>query len=105
MIREVPGTEHEGVSHALPTPPALTETEQAVLALERAWWQAPGPKRDRIRQQVGLSPSAYYRCLDALIDRPEVCDADPLLVGRLRRARADRRRRRLVGPTPTRRLP
>lgn len=81
----------------------LTSTEQSILDFERAWWQSPGPKREAIRAHLEMSPSAYYRRLDALIDRPEVLDADPLLVRRLRRARADRRRRRYVGPATRRR--
>lgn len=82
----------------------LTPPEQSILDFERAWWQSPGPKGEAIRAHLGMSPSAYYRRLDALIDRPEVLDADPLLVRRLRRARADRRRRRYAGPTRRRRL-
>ena len=76
----------------------LTPTDRSILDFERDWWQSPGPKGDAIRQRLAMSPSAYYRRLDALIDRPEVLDLDPLLVRRLRRARADRRRRRYVGP-------
>jgi len=76
----------------------LTPTDRSVLDFERDWWQSPGPKGEAIRARLGMSPSAYYRRLDALVDRPEVLDLDPLLVRRLRRARADRRRRRFVGP-------
>ena len=82
----------------------LTPTEQSILDFERAWWQSPGPKGAAIRTQLQMSPSAYYRRLDAVIDRPGALDLDPLLVRRLRRARADRRRRRYVGPTRRRRL-
>lgn len=82
----------------------LTPMEQSILDFERAWWQSPGPKGDAIRAQLQISPSAYYRRLDTLIDHPAAMDLDPLLVRRLRRARADRRRRRHVGPTRRRRL-
>lgn len=82
----------------------LTPTEQSILDFERAWWLSPGPKGEAIRARLEMSPSAYYRRLDALIDRPDVLEVDPLLVRRLRRARADRRRRRYVGPTRRRRL-
>lgn len=82
----------------------LTAADRAILDFERDWWQSPGPKGDRIRDLFAMSPSAYYRRLDALIDRPEVLDLDPLLVRRLRRARADRRRRRYAGPVPARGL-
>lgn len=76
----------------------LSTTERSILDLERDWWQTPGPKGEAIRARLGMSPSAYYRRLGALIDRPDVLELDPLLVRRLRRARADRRRRRYAGP-------
>src|SRR3546814_16455716 len=70
----------------------LTPMEQSILDFERAWWQSPGPKGDAIRARLQISPSAYYRRLDALNDHPDAMDLDPLLVRRLPRARADRRR-------------
>jgi hypothetical protein len=76
---------------------ALTPADRSVLDFERDWWQSPGPKGEAIRARLDMSPSAYYRRLDALIDRAEVLEVDPLLVRRLRRARADRRRRRYTG--------
>lgn len=82
----------------------LTPLDQSILDFERAWWQSPGPKGEAIRARLDMSPSAYYRRLDALIDHPDALEADPLLVRRLRRARADRRRRRHAGPTRRRRL-
>jgi hypothetical protein len=82
----------------------LTPADRSILDFERDWWQSPGPKGDAIRARLEMSPSAYYRRLDALIDRPEVLDLDPLLVRRLRRARADRRRRRYTGPVRRRGL-
>ena len=86
----VPGEQHWGV--------ALSGTDHAILDFERAWWRSPGPKADAIRAELSMSPSVYYRRLGALIDRPEAMEADPLLVRRLRRDRADRRRTRHVGP-------
>ena len=82
----------------------LTPADRSILDFERDWWQSPGPKGDAIRARLEMSPSAYYRRLDSLIDRPEVLDLDPLLVRRLRRARADRRRRRYTGPVRRRGL-
>lgn len=82
----------------------LTPTERSILDFERDWWQTPGPKGEAIRARLAMSPSAYYRRLDALIDRPDVHDEDPLLVRRLRRARAERRRRRYHGPARRRGL-
>jgi len=85
-------------------PAQLSPTDRSILDFERDWWQSPGPKGEAIRTRVGMSPSAYYRRLDALIDRADVLDLDPLLVRRLRRARADRRRRQHLGPVRTRGL-
>ena len=99
LIRPGPRAEHGDVSLT-----DLTPTERSILDFERAWWQSPGPKCEGIRSELAMSPSSYYRRLDDLIDRPEVHDLDPLLVRRLRRARADRRRRRLVGSPISRRL-
>lgn len=82
----------------------LCPVDRAVLDLERSWWQYEGAKGARIRTELAMSPSAYYRRLGALIDRPDVLAADPLLVRRLRRARAQRRRRRYEGISRNRRL-
>ena len=79
----------------------LTEGERAMLDLERSWWTAPGPKDTEINEQLGLSTTRYYELLNALIDRPEAEDHDPLVVRRLRRMRDRRRRSRAdhVGAT------
>jgi hypothetical protein len=76
----------------------LNGSDRAILDFEQGWWLAPGPKSAAIRSELSMSPSTYYRRLAALVDRPEAAEADPLLVRRLRRARADRRRTRHVGP-------
>ena len=41
-----------------------------------------------------MSPTRYYQCVNDLIDTPEALAADPLLVKRLRRLRAERRKNR-----------
>ena len=76
----------------------LNGTDHAILDFERTWWQSPGPKATAIRTELSMSPAAYYRRLSTLIDRPDALETDPLLVRRLRRARADRRRTRHIGP-------
>lgn len=76
----------------------LSGTDLQILDFERSWWQQPGPKGSAIQRELAMSPTAYYRRLNTLIDDPAVAAADPLLVKRLRRARADRRRTRYVGP-------
>jgi hypothetical protein len=73
---------------------ALSEREARILAFERSWWRQPGAKEQAIADTLGLSPTRYYQLLNALIDRPESLQFDPVLVKRLRRQRARRRRMR-----------
>lgn len=72
----------------------LTETEREILTLERQWWKYPGAKESLIRERFDMSVTRYYQVLNALIDRPEALEADPMLVRRLIRLRDERRRRR-----------
>lgn len=72
----------------------LTEREREVLAFERQWWKYAGAKEQAVRDLFDMSATRYYQVLNALIDRPEALEADPLLVRRLRRLRAARQRQR-----------
>lgn len=76
------------------TAASMTERDLAVLAFERQWWKYAGAKEEAIRRQFGLSPTAYYQLLSRLIDDPAALAADPMLVKRLQRQRAARRRQR-----------
>jgi Protein of unknown function (DUF3263) len=78
------------VAEATPAP----ERMSAVLAFERQWWKYAGAKEEAIRRQFGISPTAYYQLLSRLIDEPAALAADPMLVKRLQRQRASRRRQR-----------
>lgn len=73
---------------------ALTERDREILAFERQWWKFAGAKESAIREQFDMSSTRYYQVLNALIDRAEALEADPLLVRRLRRLRAARQRQR-----------
>lgn len=73
---------------------ALTEQEQALLAVERRSWPGPGAKERAVREQLGLSPTRYYQLLNALLDDPRALAHDPVTVNRLRRIREERQRRR-----------
>jgi hypothetical protein len=75
----------------------LGHLERAVLDLEREWWQHDGPKEVQIRRRLGVSASRYYRLLQALLEAPAAMAYDPLVVRRLQRARAARRRERATG--------
>jgi hypothetical protein len=66
-----------------------------MLTFERQWWRRPGAKETAIRERFGVTPTRYYQVLNALVDRADALASDPLLVGRLRRVRAARRRGRV----------
>ena len=74
--------------------PGLSERDLAILDFERHWWKYAGAKEAAVREQFDMSATRYYQVLNALIDRPEALEADPLLVRRLRRLRAARQRQR-----------
>jgi hypothetical protein len=75
----------------------LDHRSRAILDFERSWWQMPGPKARGIRARFAMSAARYYQLLSRLIDSPEALAHDPLLVRRLRRQRARRRRERFEG--------
>lgn len=79
-----------------PEAPGLTERDRAVLAFERQWWKVPGSKERAIREHFDVSATRYYQLLNALVDTDEAVRHDPMLVKRLRRARAERVRGRTV---------
>ena len=74
--------------------PGLSERDHRILSFERQWWKYAGAKESEIKAQFEMSATRYYQVLNALIDRPEALVADPMLVKRLRRLRATRRRSR-----------
>ncbi|MGH9229245.1 MAG: DUF3263 domain-containing protein [Acidimicrobiales bacterium] len=78
---------------------SLTDRDRAILDFERCWWMLAAPKSAGIREHLNLSPTRYYRLLNALLDDPDAVAYDPLVVHRLRRTRLQRRRARFVGRT------
>lgn len=72
----------------------LSDLEQQVLEFERQWWKLPMAKEHAIADTFSMTGPAYYQMLNALIDRQAALAADPLLVKRLRRMRAQRREQR-----------
>ena len=74
--------------------PSLSEREREILDFERQWWKYAGAKETAVREKFDMSSTRYYQVLNALIDRPEALEADPLMVRRLRRLRAARQRQR-----------
>ena len=78
---------------------ALTTREQAVLDFEREWWLHAATKEQGIREHLSCSPATYYAMLRRLAGSPEAFGYDPLVVSRLRRRLARRRRERFeAGP-------
>lgn len=75
----------------------LTDRDRAILDFERSWWTVPGPKEAAIRERFDLSATRYYQLLGELLERPEAEEYDPLVVRRLRRMRARRRKARYEG--------
>lgn len=73
---------------------ALSDRDRRILAFERRWWRYAGAKEQAIRETFGISATRYYQLLSQLIDRPQALEHDPMLVQRLRRMRAGRRRGR-----------
>lgn len=68
----------------------LTDLERDVLSFERQRWKHAGAKQAAVRERVGLSSTRYHKLLNALLDRTEALEHDPLLVHRLRSRREQR---------------
>ncbi|MGN6301422.1 MAG: DUF3263 domain-containing protein [Angustibacter sp.] len=77
-----------------PVVSGLSERDREVLSFERQWWKYAGAKEQAIRELFDMSATRYYQVLNALIDRQDALEFDPMLVKRLRRMRASRQRAR-----------
>lgn len=77
-----------------PAQDGLTGREQEILAFERQWWKYAGAKERAIREIFDMSATRYYQVLNGLLDKQEALRVDPMLIKRLRRARATRARSR-----------
>ena len=73
----------------------IDERQQAMLEFERNFWTFDEPKESLIRARFQCSADEYYAELNDLLELPAAMDHDPLVVRRLRRQRARRRRERL----------
>jgi hypothetical protein len=82
------------LSESGPSESGLSEVDKKILTFEHRWWKHPGAKERAIREALAMSPTGYYQALNALIDRLEALEHDPVLVQRLRRMREARRRAR-----------
>lgn len=78
---------------------ALTKRERLVLEIERSWWLHFATKEQAIRERLACSPATYYAVLRRLVTSADAFEHDPLVVKRLRRRIAQRRRARFApGP-------
>lgn len=75
----------------------LSPRDRAILDFERNWRREPRPKETAIREHLRMSPSRYYRLLNALLDDHDALAYDPLTVKRAQRVRNQRRRVRIEG--------
>ncbi|MFQ5948022.1 MAG: DUF3263 domain-containing protein [Acidimicrobiia bacterium] len=73
----------------------LSDRDRAVLDFEASWWHYPAPKDLAIREHLGISATRYYQILRRIIDDPEALEHDPLTVRRIRKVRAEGRKRRV----------
>jgi hypothetical protein len=73
------------------TAEGLSARDVAVLEIAAANWTGPGPRERAIRERLGMSPTAYYQLLNALLDDPRALAHAPATVNRLRAARDTRR--------------
>jgi hypothetical protein len=76
---------------------AFTDRDKQILEFEESWWTRPGSKADAVRSHLEMSPARYYRRLASLLDSEEAMAHAPMVVRRLRRRRAERRRERFEG--------
>ncbi len=75
------------------------ETDHAwrdILDFEKSWSQGRPHKDGAVRRRFGISPARYHQVLNRLIDQDDALRYDPMLVGRLRRLREERRRKRFA---------
>lgn len=73
----------------------LSERDKAVLDFERSAWLIPGPKLDAIQEQLGMSPTKYYKLLRSLVDDPLAEEYDPMTIRRLQAGSRREKIRRL----------
>lgn len=65
----------------------LSDRDRRILELEARTFRYVGAKERAIREQIGMSRTAYFVRLNALLDDPEALRAAPALVNRLRARR------------------
>lgn len=75
----------------------MTDDDRAILTFAALTFRHAGSMDAAVREQLGLTPTAFYARLLRLLDDPEALAVDPVLVHRLRRMRDNRLTRRTRG--------
>jgi hypothetical protein len=70
---------------------ALTDQDRRILAIESRTFRYVGAKERRIREELGMTPTAYFVRLNALLDEPAALQEAPAVVNRLRARRVSGR--------------
>lgn len=61
----------------------FNDEDRAILDFERTWWRDPGPKDQTIEMVLGLTASAYYDRLLAIVGSESALAYDPLTTKRV----------------------
>lgn len=77
----------------------LDDTDLAVLAFAKRRYRHEGRREADIRAELDMTTTAYTQQLNRLLDDPAAVLAEPELVARLRRLRAQRVRQRTARRT------
>jgi len=72
----------------------LSDRDRSILDFEMQWWKYAGAKEAAVRAKFDMTSTRYYQVLNAIIDKPAALEYHPLLVRRLIRLRAARKRQR-----------
>jgi hypothetical protein len=72
----------------------LTDIDLRILELERRWFNNMGAKEAAITREFNITATRYFQILNGLIDNPRAMHAQPQVIARLRRVRANRQRAR-----------
>jgi hypothetical protein len=68
----------------------VTDDDRQVLEFAKLTWRNVGLRENALREQLDMSPARFSQRLDRIIDMPEAYVAEPMLVKRLLRLRAQR---------------
>lgn len=88
---EVASAEPAAGSADVQGPAELSARDRAVLDVAALTYARPGLRERAVRERLGMSPTAYFQLLNALLDDPCALAYEPVTVNRLRRERERRR--------------